>query len=128
VSGAQLREVVMKPIVSSIALPGLAGLRIRAECCAGGLELTTRPDGSAVGDDEWLLVATNDFVALGGDRILKAVLPAGGFLFTHDVGLARDAIAAALRSRGDGVREADLVDPASPRWSLPSARPVTYGV
>jgi 2',3'-cyclic-nucleotide 2'-phosphodiesterase / 3'-nucleotidase / 5'-nucleotidase len=125
-TGAELREVLAKPVANSFGFPGLAGMRVRAECREGNVQLTLlRRDGSAVRDDEALVVATNDFIALGGDRILESVLPPGGFSFTHDAGLVHDAIVNALRGAGAALGEADLVDPATPRWELPSAQPVT---
>ena len=85
-----------------------------------------RPNGVPVRDDERLLVATNDFLATGGDRIFEPIMPPGGFAIDYDAGIiVRDVVVDALRRRGGTLREDQLIDPANPRWALPGPQPAT---
>ncbi|HTE05660.1 MAG TPA: bifunctional UDP-sugar hydrolase/5'-nucleotidase [Planctomycetota bacterium] len=124
-TGADLRKVFATQLRGHDALVGLAGLRVRATCQRGALDVALlRPDGQLVRDEEQILVATTDFLATGGDSILTPVTPAGGFPIGRDAGAARDVVVEALRKRGGTLREDQLIDPANPRWALPGPLPV----
>jgi 5'-nucleotidase len=125
-TGAELRRVLAAQVRGRSPLVGLAGLRIRVTCQRGAVDVALlRPNGAPVRDDERVLVATTDFLATSIGGIFEPVTPAGGFTIVHDAGTARDVVVEALRKRGGTLREEQLVDPASPRWTLPAPQPVT---
>ena len=122
--GAQLRAVLRANVEADDGFLGMAGARAAVTCTGSTMNLSvTRDDGRAVGDDEMLTVATNDFLA-GGSLARHLAEP-----LTDDAIAAaptlRDAVASALGAvgplRGDDVR---WYDPAHPRMALPYPRPV----
>jgi 2',3'-cyclic-nucleotide 2'-phosphodiesterase (5'-nucleotidase family) len=120
-TGGQVRRVASDVIVTGNRVPGLSGLRVRAVCGGGGLEVQLlRPSGAPVRDDETLVVVTTDFIALSGDRLLAGIMPPQGFAVDAAAPIARDVVADALRRRGGQLRGADLIDAANPRWIAPA--------
>nr|MBK7066580.1 bifunctional metallophosphatase/5'-nucleotidase [Deltaproteobacteria bacterium] len=122
--GSALRAVLRNNARADDGALGLAGARVAVTCAGSSMELrVTRDDGRAVGDDEVLTVATNDYLA-GGSLSRHLAEP-----LTDDAIAAapvmRDAVAAGLAAvgplRGDDPR---WYDPARPRVALPHARPV----
>ena len=104
---------------------GFSGIRVRAQCAAGSLEVVLlRPSGTPIRDDEPLLVAISDFLATGGDGLLASVTPSGGFLLPDTAPLARDVLADYLSRLGGHLREAALLDSGTPRLSVPGELPV----
>jgi 2',3'-cyclic-nucleotide 2'-phosphodiesterase (5'-nucleotidase family) len=99
------------------ALVSLSGLRVRARCARGNLEVTlSRPDGSRIADFEPLVVTTSDFLATGGDGFFAGAKP------KLETGVPiRDAMADVLRRRGGTLDRGDasLYDPKHPRIDLP---------
>lgn len=104
----------------------LSGVRLRARCTGGTLEVELERDsGERVTDDAELLIATSDYIVMGGDELLSAVAPAPDRIQISSEPL-RDAFARRLTARGprlDGASPA-LFDPAAPRLALPTPRPV----
>jgi len=124
-SGAELRKVFASALQQRGGLFGVSGIRVRAECSAGTLAVTLlRASGDAIRNDERVVVATTDFLALGGDGIFAPVIPAGGFPIAADAPLARDLVAEWLKRRGGRMREDELVSVGNPRWVFPGALPV----
>jgi 5'-nucleotidase len=106
--------------------PAISGIRVSGVCEEGSLKLTLKhPDGAAVRPDELLVVATSDFLALGGDGLFTRLhLPESRI--TLDTGKSvRDALLAGLHQR-HSIRPTDpaLIDPAHPRIALPMPLPV----
>lgn len=122
--GAALRTVLRDNARADDGALGLAGARVAVTCDGGSMALrVTRDDGRAVGDDELLTVATNDYLAGGAlSRHLAEPLTDDAIAAAP---VMRDAVAAGLAAvgplRGDDPR---WYDPARPRVSLPHARPV----
>jgi 5'-nucleotidase len=126
-TGGEVRRVIAGQLRQTAAILGLAGLRVRAACRAGALDVELlRPGGAPVRDDDRLLVATSDFLATGGDRVFEPVLPGRGFAIEQDAGYVRDAVIASIRSRNI-TREEQLIDAADPRWTLPGQPPLSCG-
>jgi 2',3'-cyclic-nucleotide 2'-phosphodiesterase (5'-nucleotidase family) len=124
-TGAELRKVLSNQLMRSTALVGISGVRVRATCEGGALNVVMlRADGSQIADSDRLLVATSDFLATGGDSIFTPVTPPDGIPVEQDIGLVRDIVVDALRKRGGTLSEEQLVDATSPRWALPSRPPV----
>lgn len=124
-TGAALRRVFETQLQQNRSLPGIAGLRVAASCRSGRLALSmTRTGGGIVRDADRVVVATTDFLATGGDRILVPVMPRGGFPITSDLPIVRDAVAGWLEDRGGRLRADELINPAQPRWQYTGALPL----
>ena len=123
-TGAELRRVFAEHFQRTRRVLGVSGVTVRARCAAGGLDVTMhRPSGEPVGDAERLRVAVSDFLAAGGDGILKPIIPPEGFIVPEDAPLARDLFAGYLRERGGSLREAALMDVKRPRISFAGTLP-----
>jgi 2',3'-cyclic-nucleotide 2'-phosphodiesterase (5'-nucleotidase family) len=126
-TGAELSRTLEASLVDdSHGLPAISGVRVNASCEGGALRVTLEhPDGAAVRDDEKLVVATSDFLALGGDHLFTALhLPESRVQI--DTGKSvRDAFIAGMQKR-HVLRPNDpaLLDPAHPRYRLPMPPPV----
>jgi 5'-nucleotidase len=122
VPAGYLAHRLSESFAHSGSLVSLSGLRARARCERGNLEVTlTRPDGSFIADFEPLVVTTSDFLATGGDGFFagaKAKVESGVPM--------RDAMADVLRRRGGRLDPGDpkLLDPKHPRIDLPGPVPV----
>jgi 2',3'-cyclic-nucleotide 2'-phosphodiesterase (5'-nucleotidase family) len=121
----EFRRLLARSLGHAVSQVSLSGLRVRATCATGGLEVTlTRPDGSLIRDEEMLSVITTDFLATGGDGFFA------GAKANYEIGLPiRDAMAEALRQRGGVLDSNDrsLFDPAHPRFTLPGEVPIACG-
>jgi 5'-nucleotidase len=121
----EFRRLLARSLDHAGSLVSLSGLRVRATCENGTVEATlSRPDGSAVRDEDVLAITTTDFLATGGDGFFA------GAKIDYEIGPPiRDAVAEALRQRGGTLDPSDraLFDPAHPRFSLPAEVPVRCG-
>jgi 5'-nucleotidase len=124
-TGGGLERVLAERLRRPRDLPGIAGLRVRATCDAGAIDIgLIRPTGHTVGDDETVTVATADFLASGGDGMFAAVTPAQGLAIEQTGQLLRDVVAEWLARRGGSLRAAELIDIGTPRWELPGRIPL----
>jgi 5'-nucleotidase len=118
ISAGELRRLLARSLSHAISLVALSGVRMRARCDQGKLEvLLERPDGTSIRDAEKLSMTTTDFLATGGDGFFA------GANIDYEIGTPiRDAMAEALRQRGGKLDPADptLYDPAKPRIRLPA--------
>ena len=93
-TGRELRLVFASHLQRTRRVIGFSGVRVRAQCSGGALDVVlTRPSGLPIRDDEPLLVVVSDFLATGGDGILAPVTPPGGFPTPDVAPLARDVLA-----------------------------------
>jgi 2',3'-cyclic-nucleotide 2'-phosphodiesterase (5'-nucleotidase family) len=126
-SGKRLRAVIEAHLTSARhGIISVSGISVRARCAGGRVQIELRrANGAVVRDDDQLVIATSDYLATGGDDLLRpAQLEAGRVEILAE--LVRDAFAARLRARGgtlDGGAPA-LLDPARPRLGLPAKRPL----
>jgi 2',3'-cyclic-nucleotide 2'-phosphodiesterase (5'-nucleotidase family) len=125
-TGKQLRLVFATHLQKSSRIMGFSGIRVRAQCSSGTLNvLLTRPSGAPITDDEPLLVVVSDFLATGGDGLLTPIIPPGGFPISDTAPLSRDVFADYLGHRGGPLREDQFLDTGNPRLSVPSGPPIT---
>ncbi len=125
-TGKQLKDVFATNLQRSDRIIGFSGIRVRAQCSGGTLDVAlTRPSGVPIRDDEPLLVVVSDFLATGGDGILSPVIPPEGFPIPATAPLSRDVFAEYLSRRGGELREDQLLDTGNPRLSVSSRPPIT---
>lgn len=125
ITGLQLRQVFTNHLQTTRRVLGFSGIRVRTTCSGSGLSLVmTRDSGRTIGDTETLTVVVSDFLATGGDGILKPVMPGSGFPVPPDAPLARDVFADYLKRRGGRLNEAQLHDAANPRLSVAGDLPI----
>jgi 5'-nucleotidase len=115
--GAELRRVVEQNLArKSGGILSVSGVRVTSTCGPKGVHVSlTRDDGRPVNDDDDLLIATNDFMATGGDGAFDHVAPRDVVL--QDGEPVRELVVEALRQRGRALRGDDvtLFDPKRPR-------------
>jgi 5'-nucleotidase len=125
-SGAELRRVFETQLREGRALPGIAGIRVAATCRSSRVTIAMRfASGTTIRDDDRIAVATTDFLATGGDRLLTPVMPAGGFPLDEGLPLLRDVVADWLEDRGGRLSERQLINTAQPRWRYGGTLPLT---
>jgi 5'-nucleotidase len=126
-TGKELRAIVVGNLERNGGILSLGGVRARAACKKGVLEVElSRPSGKAIRDDEALVVVTSDFLATGGDKTFVALTP--GKVEIVDAPLIRDGIGEALRKRGGTVRGRDFYDPKHRRLVFEGHRPLTCAI
>ncbi len=95
--------------------PAISGLRVKGECANGVLKVTlTHPDGAAVRDDEKLTLATSDYLALGGDKLLTPLHLTDARVVLDTGKSVRDALISGMQKRRS-IRPTDpvLLDPTT---------------
>jgi 2',3'-cyclic-nucleotide 2'-phosphodiesterase (5'-nucleotidase family) len=129
-TGKELRALITANLAEGEhGLLSISGVTVQAICRGSTLEVTLQhPDGAAVRDDEGLTVATNDYMALGGDGLLAAArIP----FDKAELDAQENVLAALIQGlrRRRTVRPDDpaLLDPKHPRIKLPGPLPVRCG-
>jgi 2',3'-cyclic-nucleotide 2'-phosphodiesterase (5'-nucleotidase family) len=129
-TGAEFRALVASNLKGpEHGLLSISGIGVDATCRGSTLEVTlTHPDGAAVRDDEQLTVATNDYMALGGDGLLAAAHISDAKAEVDPRKTVIDAFIEGLEKRGT-VRPDDpaLLDSKHPRMRFPEPFPVRCG-
>lgn len=111
-TGAQLRQVFTNYLPRGRVF-GFSGVRVHADCSGASPRITiSRLSGAPIQDDEALQVVVSNFVATGGDGILTAVMPPGGFPIDHAAPLMRDVFAEYLGRLEGPLREDPLLERA----------------
>ncbi len=124
ISGAELRRIAAGQAHNHRRRAGIYGLRVSMECVDDRLDITlTLDDGRIVRDEDRIRLAANDFLALGGDGLLRPIMPQGGFELTADPRFVREVVADWLRDHTGTFRTADFVNESSRRWFLPETLP-----
>jgi 2',3'-cyclic-nucleotide 2'-phosphodiesterase (5'-nucleotidase family) len=114
-TGAELRRVFERNLSSTKkgGLLSVSGLTLSTRCEQGAARVTlVRADGRPVTDDDKLIVATTDFVALGGDGGLGVVEDR---IRLDEGEPVREHLARMLAARGGHVGSASTFDAAAPR-------------
>ena len=126
ITGAELRKIVARQAHNHRRRAGIHGVRVEVGCADDRLEITmTLNDGRVVRDEDRILLAANDFLALGGDGVLVPIMPADGLEYADDPRFVREVVADWLRNRGGTITPADFANEASRRWFLPANLPAT---
>jgi 2',3'-cyclic-nucleotide 2'-phosphodiesterase (5'-nucleotidase family) len=125
VRAADLSRVLAGELRRRTPRLSVSGVRVEAVCVGGSLRIRLHTGADPIRDDTVLRVVTSDFLALGGESILSAAAPAGGFQIPTDGPLLRDAVAGWLRARGGRFNEAELARRSASVWTLPGPPPVT---
>ncbi len=86
-----------------------------------------RHDGSEIADADRHDVAVNDFLLMGGDDVLKPVIPHDGFSVPTDTQLVRDALLQWFSDRSGSLDASMFYDLEQPRWNLPEFLPASCG-
>ena len=122
-NGAELRSVLARQFAIGRHV-GLTGIRVFASCGEDGIAVQMlRPDDTEIQDEDFVAVMTTDFLAMGGDDVLTAIMPEEGFQSTVVAPLAREVIADWLRERGGNLDAAMFSDADDPKWNTdPSCR------
>jgi hypothetical protein len=126
--GRALAEVIARNAGSDSGALAVSGVRAVVRCEGDRRVATlTRDDGRAVGDDEVLTVATNDYLASGSLRE-RAESPVSDDE-TLRAPTLRDAVIDVLRALGPTLSGEDprWFEPARLRITLPGPRPVRCG-
>ena len=127
-TGDQLTRIIaynLQRKVGPFELLPIAGFTIDARCDGNTLRLTlTRSSGVPIRGDDRLTVATDDFIAGGGDGILAPAGALGEIKTPEGAPLLRESLVGWLRSRGGRLNENEFVSAERRRWSYPGSRPV----
>jgi 5'-nucleotidase len=124
-SGKATRQMFERNLASNGGILSVAGARVDAQCKGGKLdvEIYLRDRSGAerkLEDAVAITIVTNDFLATGGDSILKE----HEVTVQQDAPLIREALAARLKAKPPSLDPATWLDPASPRLRLPGKRPI----
>lgn len=99
---------------------GVSGIRVRAECAGGRLQLAVvRDSGRPIGAAERLVVVTTEMLASGS--LFAPAARRGGVTVSPEAPIAREVVADWIRSRGGRLSESQFAAPAKPRWDAPVA-------
>ncbi len=126
-TGKHLRKLVSNNLHGGSGIFVFGGVRVKATCKAGRLDVVLRDQaGAVIGDDRRLSLLASDFLASGGDGAIGRLgLPDGSIQLTDLI--IRDLMASALTRRGGTLTATDLFDPKQPRLDYPPPRPVKCG-
>ncbi|MFI5307590.1 MAG: bifunctional metallophosphatase/5'-nucleotidase [Polyangiales bacterium] len=106
----------------------ISGLRAVARCERGKLAVELlRPSGERVAAETQLRVVTSDFLASGGDGLLRGLALPATAIEAHPGRLMRDALVKGLSAFPGGHiagEDPRWLDPAHPRVVYPGQRPV----
>jgi 2',3'-cyclic-nucleotide 2'-phosphodiesterase (5'-nucleotidase family) len=126
VSGRDLRKIIARQAHIGDRRAGFSGMRVFVDCQDDVMTIQmVLNNGDAIDDDDRVRIATNDFLATGGDGILTPAMPEGGYAYDDDPRLIRDVFADWLRAHGGSLNAADFQTKENRRWNLPEFIPAT---
>jgi 5'-nucleotidase len=122
--GQDLRAALRRNIMSGSGILSVSGVSVIATCDGRDLKVVLRrADGGEVRDEETIDVATNDFLALGGDGVFGAAVQRGATMI-DDGRLIRDVLADQLTRGTKRLRAEMFFNPTNRRMQYPGQRPV----
>jgi 5'-nucleotidase len=122
-TGAQLARLVARNLGREAGFLSLSGVKAVARCQGAELQVTlTDQRGRPIDPTATLMVATNGYLASGGDGLIEGIAPA----VEPAAEPLRDLLAARLAARGGVLRGDDkaIFDPAQRRVAYSGPRPV----
>ena len=103
-----------------------SGMRVFVNCQDDRMNIKMiLNNGHVIDNDDRVRIASNDFLATGGDGILTPAMPADGFEYDDDPRLTRDVVADWLRAHGGSLNAAEFQNTADRRWNLPDSLPAS---
>ncbi len=121
-SGAELRQVISEQAHRGSRRIGFSGMRVSVNCTDTIMSVAMHhDDGREIEDTDSVRVAVTNYLAFGGDNVLRSVIPDGGFDPQPNAPMVRDIIMRSLSKRGGSVDTSDFDSSASPRWQLPAS-------
>jgi len=125
-SGAELRRVMAHQVYNVGRRAGFSGMQVVVDCTDGAMNLTMRlANGEDIQDDDSIRVVVNDFLILGGDRLLTPVMPADGFEFSAELPMIREVLVNWFGNRGGQIQADQFLREDNQRWHLPEPLPQT---
>ena len=121
-SGAELRRIISEQAHRGSRRIGFSGMRVSVDCTDTIMSVAMHfNDGREIEDTDSVRVALTNYLAFGGDNVLRSVMPEGGFDAQPNAPMVRDIILRSLKKRGGSVDISDFDSSASPRWQLPAS-------
>lgn len=118
-SGADLRQVIAEQVHRQMRI-GFSGMRVAVACNSTDMSVAMHfTDGREISDSDSVIVAVNDYIALGGDDILTSVIPEGGYVVDDSLPLTRDVFIDWLGDRGGSINARDFDTTDNPKWVRP---------
>ena len=126
VSGREMRKIIAEQVKVGRRRAGFSGMQVFVDCQDDMMTIEmVLNNGHAIDDDDRVRIATNDFLATGGDAIFTPAMPADGFDYDDDPRSVRGVVANWLRAHGGTLKAADFQTAADHRWNLPDSLPAT---
>jgi 2',3'-cyclic-nucleotide 2'-phosphodiesterase (5'-nucleotidase family) len=122
-TAGQLAAMVARNLGRDAGILSLSGVRARARCAPGGLQVTLLDGaGRPLPADRPLRAVTNGYLASGGDGLIDGIAPPQ----PSDATPMRELFAEALAARGRDLDGGDpaLFDPRHPRLQYDGPRPL----
>jgi len=124
-TGAELRRIIENNLHAAGSMLLLSGLRATAICSGSDLTVAvSRTSGTRVRDDEAISVATQDFLATGGDGFFQPIMPLRIIRGVDGGPVQRERIASWIKDHGGRWRSADFTG-GNRRIVYTGTRPVT---
>ncbi len=126
-SGAEFKKLLSSNLQHKSGILLVSGIRANARCNGERLEIDIRREGGEpIGDDDKVVVTTNDFLATGDKGPFGLLSLPESAITIHDGKTIRDAMAAEIGKRKGPLSGEDpkLYNPKQPRIAYPGSRPV----
>ncbi len=119
-SGAQLMRTIAVQSHRGHRSISFSGMKVFVTC--EDLQQSVKivlNDGRTVDDTDQVTIVVNDYIATGGDDILTAIAPEGGYPVDASKPLTRDVFIDWLATRGGSISAADFDTSDDPKWNRP---------
>ena len=91
-------------------------MRVAASCEDDLMQVTMTINDVVIEDDDEIRLIVNDYLALGGDAILKPIMPEGGFAIDTNMPMTRDVFIDWVMNKGGTLHPDDYVSSDAP-WT-----------
>lgn len=122
----ELRRVFARQLLREHGVQiSFAGLTVQTRCEEAGMKIEFfRPSGERLAEADRVVIASNDFLATGGDGIFAPVIPAEGLAHNSDGPLMRDVVIEYLGRLTSPLDESLFVDTRNARLQSDSSLPL----